>query len=403
MGEPTNDATGQHEDDRAELARLVSGKRATFRRFYPSVKVTLPTVESTYPDAPTMSAVALNILRRSPHLYASFTNRWPVRLYNEQSSAPPLGGIEPPLSGLRVVDLTRVLAGPTATMLLADLGADVIKVEEITRGDDTSSVFLLFRSVPHSPECLSGSWNPPAAPLLDSAPAEASHLPPESAYFLSINRNKRSITVDFKTPAGLKILHRLIKQSDIFIENFVSGKLSTVGLGWDDCRKINPRLIYASITGNHAVKTSPKTSSLISVSKGTVRQDHTGGLQDTMLLSKAKVCLCAHLKSPRNHLPGHASGTNAHVTVQLHVMFDTRQLICLPALALVNLTAPHARFALTTTDERKPHITTLQVGVASTDIATGLYAHGAIMAALISREKTGKGVWIDCNLFESQV
>jgi len=254
MGEPTNDATGQHEDDRAELARLVSGKRATFRRFYPSVQVTLPTVESTYPDAPTMSAVALNILRRSPHLCASFTNKWPVRLYNEQLLARPLGVIEPPLSGLRVVDLTRVLAGPTATMLLADLGADVIKVEEITPGDDTSSVFLLFRSVPHSPECLSGSWNPPAAPLLDSAPAETSHLPPESAYFLSINRNKRSITVDFKTPAGLEILHRLIKQSDIFIENFVSGKLATVGLGWDDCRKINPRLIYASITGNHAVK-----------------------------------------------------------------------------------------------------------------------------------------------------
>jgi len=182
-----------------------------------------------------------------------------VRLYHEQSSAPPLDDIEPPLRGLRVVDLTRVLAGPTATMLLADLGADVIKVEEITRGDDTSSVFLSSRSAPNSRRCLSGSWNPPAAPLLDSAPAEASHLPPESAYFLSINRNKRSITVDFKSPAGLEILHRLIKQSDIFIENFISGKLATIGLGWDDCHKINPRLIYTSITGNYAVATSAAT------------------------------------------------------------------------------------------------------------------------------------------------
>lgn len=95
-----------------------------------------------------------------------------------------------------------------------------------------------------------GSWNPPAAPLVDDAPMESSHLPPESAYFLSVNRNKRSLTVDFKSSAGLEILHRLIKQSDIFIENFIPGKLASIGLGWDDCHKINPRLIYTSITGN---------------------------------------------------------------------------------------------------------------------------------------------------------
>ena len=297
-----------------------------------------------------MSAVALNIVRQSTRLCASSRNKWPVRLYNEQSSAPPLGGIAPPLRGLRVVDLTRVLAGPTATMLLADLGADVIKVEEITRGDDTSSVFFSSHSVPHSPECLSGSWNPPAAPLLDSAPAEASHLPPESAYFLSVNRNKRSITVDFKTPAGLDILHRLIRQSDVFIENFISGKLATIGLGWDDCRKINPRLIYASITGNHAIATSPKNPSLTSVSKGTVRRGHTGRPQGTMSLSKAKVRLCAHLESTHSYLLGHASGANAHVTVQLRLIFAAQQLICLFVLALVNLMALHARFALTTAD-----------------------------------------------------
>lgn len=78
----------------------------------------------------------------------------------------------------------------------------------------------------------------------------SSHLPPESAYFLSANRNKRSITVDFKSSAGLEILHRLIQQSDIFVENFISGKLDAIGLGWDHCHRINPRLIYASITGN---------------------------------------------------------------------------------------------------------------------------------------------------------
>jgi len=97
-----------------------------------------------------MLVVVLATLRRSSYSCASLRNKWPARLYHEQSSSPPLGGIEPPLRGLRVVDLTRVLAGPTATMLLADLGADVIKVEEITRGDDTSSAPfpVPFRSAP---------------------------------------------------------------------------------------------------------------------------------------------------------------------------------------------------------------------------------------------------------------
>lgn len=275
-----------------------------------------------------------------------------MRLYNERSSAPLLDGIEPPLRGLRVVDLTRVLAGPTATMLLADLGADVIKVEEITRGDDTSSVLFQFHSAPHSPQCLSGSWSPPAAPLLDGAPAEASHLPPESAYFLSTNRNKRSVTVDFKSPAGLEILHRLIKQSDVFVENFISGKLATIGLGWDDCRKINPRLIYASITGNDPVTTSPITG-LTPVSKGMARRGHTVELQDTMLLSKAKVILSVHLESVHDRLPSHASGTNAHVTPQLHTDFAAQELTYLyfPMLAPVNQMALHARFALTIANE----------------------------------------------------
>lgn len=94
-----------------------------------------------------------------------------------------------------------------------------------------------------------GSWVPPAAPNVDSAPLETSHLPPESAYFLSANRNKRSITVDLKSPDGIEIMYKLIEKSDIVIENYMTGKLSKLGLGWEHCRKINPRLIYLSITG----------------------------------------------------------------------------------------------------------------------------------------------------------
>ena len=85
--------------------------------------------------------------------------------------------------------------------------------------------------------------------MIKDAPNETSHLPPESAYFLAVNRNKRSVTVDFKRAEGLEILHKLVKSSDVLVENFVSGKLASLGLGWEDCRKINPRLVYASITG----------------------------------------------------------------------------------------------------------------------------------------------------------
>lgn len=98
-------------------------------------------------------------------------------------------------------------------------------------------------------EACPGAWHPPSAPLADDAPAASSHLPPESAYFLAINRNKRSITVNFKTPEGLEIIRELVKRSDVLVENFVSGKLATMGLGWEDCKKINDQLIYASITG----------------------------------------------------------------------------------------------------------------------------------------------------------
>jgi len=94
-----------------------------------------------------------------------------------------------------------------------------------------------------------GSWSPPAAPLSENAPKASSHLPPESAYFLAVNRNKRSITVNFKKPKGLEILHQLVAKADVLVENFIPGKLDSMGLGYPDCRLINDKLIYASITG----------------------------------------------------------------------------------------------------------------------------------------------------------
>jgi len=85
--------------------------------------------------------------------------------------------------------------------------------------------------------------------LSENAPKASSHLPPESAYFLAVNRNKRSITVNFKKPKGLEILHQLVAKADVLVENFIPGKLDSMGLGYPDCSAINDKLIYASITG----------------------------------------------------------------------------------------------------------------------------------------------------------
>jgi succinate---hydroxymethylglutarate CoA-transferase len=89
--------------------------------------------------------------------------------------------------------------------------------------------------------------------LSKDVPKASSHLPPESAYFLAVNRNKRSITVNFKKPKGLEILHKLVAKADILVENFVPGKLDSMGLGYADCSAINDRLIYASITGTFSL------------------------------------------------------------------------------------------------------------------------------------------------------
>ncbi len=123
-----------------------------------------------------------------------------------------------PLDGITVLDLTRVLSGPYCTMLLADMGARVIKVEQPGRGDDTRG------------------WGPP-------------FLEGESAYFLSINRNKESVTIDFKHPEGRRLLDALIAKADVLVENFRPGTLAKLGLDYDSLAREHPRLVYCSISG----------------------------------------------------------------------------------------------------------------------------------------------------------
>ncbi len=129
------------------------------------------------------------------------------------------------LSGLRVLDLTRILAGPTGTQLLADLGADVIKIERPGRGDDTRG------------------WGPPF--LKDKGGNDTR----ESAYYLCANRNKRSVAVDLGNEEGQAIIRRLALEADILVENFKVGGLKKYGLDYESLSKENPRLIYCSITG----------------------------------------------------------------------------------------------------------------------------------------------------------
>ena len=123
-----------------------------------------------------------------------------------------------PLADLRVLDLTRALSGPFATMILGDLGADVIKVEDIWHGDDTRR------------------WGPP-------------FQGDDAAYFLSINRNKRGLSVNMKTPEGQQLVQRLAESSDILMENFRPGTAARLGLGYPELSARNPALIYASISG----------------------------------------------------------------------------------------------------------------------------------------------------------
>lgn len=130
-----------------------------------------------------------------------------------------------PLDGVRIFDLTRILAGPTATQLLGDLGADVIKVERPGQGDDTRK------------------WGPPYVKGPDGEDTT------ESAYYLCANRSKRSITIDLASPDGIALAKRLIAECDVLVENFKVGSLAKLGLGYEQLKDEFPGLVYCSVTG----------------------------------------------------------------------------------------------------------------------------------------------------------
>jgi len=210
-------------------------------------------------------------------------------------NAQPTGDL--PLRGIRVLDLSRILAGPYCTMILGDLGAEVLKVERPDGGDDTRS------------------WGPPFAGG-------------ESAYYLCCNRNKKSITIDLKNPRGVELVKELARVSDVLVENFTPGVMRRFGLHYEALRSLNPRLVYCAITAygqNGPYRDRPGYDMVLSA---------VGGLM--------------WITGPRDGEP-------------------------------------------------------CKVGVAITDVLTGVYASGAIMAALFWRERSGRGQYIDCSLLDVQV
>ncbi|MDR0279309.1 MAG: CoA transferase [Paucimonas sp.] len=212
------------------------------------------------------------------------------------------------LSHLRVLDLSRVLAGPWSGQILADLGAEVIKVERPGSGDDTRA------------------WGPP---FLKDARGENTS---EAAYYLSANRNKRSVTIDFTQAEGQRLVRELAAKSDVVIENFKVGGLAAYGLDYESLRQINPNLIYCSITGFGQTGPYAKRAGYDFMIQG------LGGLMS---------------------LTGRPEGDEGAGPVK--------------------------------------------VGVALTDILTGLYSTVAILAALAHREQHGGGQHIDMALLDVQV
>ncbi|WP_197675289.1 CaiB/BaiF CoA transferase family protein [Pseudomonas viridiflava] len=212
------------------------------------------------------------------------------------------------LSHIRVLDLSRVLAGPWAGQILADLGADVIKVERPVCGDDTRS------------------WGPPF--LKD----EAGQNTTEAAYYLSANRNKQSVTIDFTRPEGQRLVRELVAKSDIVIENFKVGGLAAYDLDYASLKAVNPKIIYCSITGFGQTGPYAKRAGYDFMIQG------LGGLMS---------------------LTGRPDGDEGGGPVK--------------------------------------------VGVALTDILTGLYSTTAILAALAHRDQSGVGQYIDMALLDVQV
>ncbi len=203
---------------------------------------------------------------------------------------------ELPLAGLRVIDFTRVLAGPLCTMLLGDMGAEVIKIEDPRHGDDTRAWAPFV-----------GGW---------------------STYYLSVNRNKKSVTVDLKSDEGRALLEELVRTSDILIENFRPGTLERLGFGPGRVHQLNERMIYCSISGYGA----------------------TG---------------------PRRDEPGY-------------------DMVIQGESGLMDVTG-------------FPGTGPTKVGVAITDCLAALYAVQGILLAHISRQKTGKGQFLDLALLDSAV
>jgi len=212
------------------------------------------------------------------------------------------------LSHIRVLDLSRVLAGPWCAQNLADLGAEVIKVERPKSGDDTRH------------------WGPPFAK--DPLGKDTS----ESAYYISINRNKKSITLDISTPEGQEIVRGLIEQSDVVIENYKVGQLAKYGLDYESLKAIKLNLIYCSITGFG--QTGP--------------YQHRAGY-DFILQGMGGFM---SITGEADHLPG--GGPQ-------------------------------------------------KAGVAIVDLFTGMYASSAILAAVIHRDRSGEGQYIDMALLDTQV
>jgi formyl-CoA transferase len=208
-----------------------------------------------------------------------------------------ISSIDLPLKGFRVLDLSRILAGPYCTMILGDQGAEVIKVERPGTGDDTRT------------------WGPPFAGG-------------ESAYYLCCNRNKKSIVIDLTNQAGLELVRDLAKVSDVLVENFTPGLTKRFGLDYEVIHKINPRLVYCSITA--------------------YGQD-----------------------GPYRNRPG----------------YD------------MVLSAVGGLMWITGERNGNP----CKVGVAITDVLTGVYASGAITAALLWRERSGRGQYLDISLLDVQV
>src|SRR2546428_2397179 len=153
----------------------------------------------------------------APAAPATASTRSPGASPNESGKEKNVSRADQPLAGVRVLDLTRVLAGPFCSMMLGDMGAEVIKIEEPGKGDDTRS------------------WPPFAGG--------------ESTYFMSVNRNKKSVTLNLKAPEGQAILRTLVGQSDVLLENFRPGTMEKLGFGYRTLARLNPRLVYGSISG----------------------------------------------------------------------------------------------------------------------------------------------------------